>query len=90
MAAFIDIMFSMFYMYMCVCVHVGHPIPPDTLHLPAPPPELQGAQIIKNAIKLESIKIIQFCLKFEICKDFPTHGRVHGLVGGWVDGWVNG
>ena len=39
------------------------PISPDTPH-PLPPfPELQGAQIIKNAIKFEQIEIIQFRLK---------------------------
>ena len=39
------------------------PISLDTPHPLSPPPELQGAQIIKNAIKLEQIEIIQFRLK---------------------------
>ena len=74
--------------WVCVCTWVEctlllSPIP---IH---PPPTPQGGTpgIIQNSIALELIKIFQFCLKFEICGDSPTHGWVYNLVGGWVDGW---
>ena len=39
-------------------------------------------QMTKNLINLDLIEVIQFCLKFMICRDTPTHG--------WVVGWVSG
>ena len=34
---------------------------------------------VKNQINLDLIKIFQFCLKFDICGDFPPMG---GCMGG--------
>ena len=56
MAAFMGIMFSMFNMYMYMYVHacMWHCHAPRYSLTPLyPPPEPQGAQINKNAIKLE-------------------------------------
>ena len=57
-----------------VCVHVHvcmwgqKPCPHIPPHLPVPSPEPGGAQITKNAINLEQIKIIQFHLKIlDLC-----------------------
>ena len=58
MAAIMGIMFiSMFNMHVHVCIHVCvcAYIPPDTPPHLAPSPELQGAQISKNTIKLECV-----------------------------------
>ena len=81
-----DIMFN-----VCVCVHVYTCIPPHT-HTTnhSPTCQTQGAQITKNAINPEQIKIIQFCLK--ICKLWRLPQLwVSVQVGGWMGGlmgWV--
>ena len=36
------------------------------------------------------MEIFQFGLKFDICGDSPTHGKVYGWLGGWVVGWMGG
>ena len=42
-----------------------------------------SGKITKNQINLDLIKIFQFCLKFDICGDSPTHGGcMGGLIGG--------
>ena len=71
---------------LCVCAHAW--VPPTHIHPnPAPDPD-PGGQITKNAISLEQIKIIQFCLK--ICKlwRLPTYGWV--CISWWVIGWMSG
>ena len=45
---------------------------------------LLGAHFSKNSISLKQIEIFQFCLKYDICGDSPSHG----WLGIWVDGWV--
>ena len=47
-----------------------------------------GPQISKNAIKLEQIEIIQFCLKIYDLWRHP-HLWVGVRVIGWMDGWVD-
>ena len=65
-----------------------HPPTPPLTH---PHPFLRGTpQITKNAISLEQIEIIQFCLKMSISGDSPTDGWVYGLVDGCIEGWGHG
>ena len=58
------------YMYIIACfgehTNLGHPPTYPPTHLPLI--QSQGTQICKNAIKLEWIKIIKFCLKiWKVC-----------------------
>ena len=48
-----------------------------------------SGQMTNNLINLDLIDIIQFCLRFMICRDTPTHGWVCGSLGGSVGQWVN-
>ena len=73
-------------MYACVFVCVGGnphaprslhpPMPPDTPHPLSPPPEPQGAQISKNAIKLEQ----DISFPFEDLKSV----EISPLMGGYM------
>ena len=85
-------------MHVCVHVHAHAPVHvrgwcPTQPH-PHPPthPSPQGRypQISKNAIRLERIKIFQFCLKIWNLWRIPHPWVGVFLVGGWVDGWVSG
>ena len=96
---FMGIMFSMFNicvcthtcMHVCICTCVG-----EFPHQPTPPPNQPPlrwgqCQLTKNAINLELIKIIQFCLK--ICKLWIFYhlwvsAWVGGCMGGWLSWWV--
>ena len=69
------------YMYILACVCMcacmwGTP------HTPRYPCQFQGAQISKNAIKLEHIEIIQFCLKIWDLYTF-LHSYILGLICMW-------
>ena len=51
-----------------------------------------SGQMTKNLISLDLIKIIQFYLRFMICRDTPTGTYTHGWgcwwLGGSVGQWV--
>ena len=84
-------------MQVCLCVWEATPMPldPPPSHAPRyphplpPPPEPQGAQISKNAIKLEQdISFPSEDLKsVEIS---PLMGGYMVWFGGWLGGWVDG
>ena len=81
----------------CVCVHVcehvcmhacmqvlGCPTHPQPI-IPTNSSDPRGCQIIKNAISLEVIEIIWFCLKIYKLETPPLMG---GYMSWWVAGWM--
>ena len=84
-------------MQVCLCVWEATPMPldpptlpcPQILPPPAPSPRATGAQISKNAIKLEQdISFPSEDLKsVEIS---PLMGGYMVWFGGWLGGWVDG
>ena len=49
--------------HFSISIHVSFNIYVHAVHVGTPHPQTWGAQITKNAISLEQIQIIQFCLK---------------------------
>ena len=67
--------------FIYVFVHACMKVPPHTHNHPQP----RGCQITKNAINLELMKIIQFCLKIYVHSgDSPSYGWEYELISGVV------